>query len=141
MKETSFVVEDLVALEACVSEVVDVLDGPAVVLLQGDLGAGKTTLVQHICAHLGVEEAVTSPTFSLIQEYQTPSEESIYHIDLYRLNSPSDFSEIGLSEILESGKWVFVEWPELAAGILPEEYRTVSIKSSSSQQRKIVISS
>ncbi len=84
-----------------------------VVLLEGDLGSGKTTLVKSLCQSLGVMEPVSSPTFSLVQEYQSPSRGVIYHMDLYRLEVPRDLEQIGFDEYLESGNLCLIERPDL----------------------------
>lgn len=88
--------------------------GYSVFLLKGDLGAGKTTLVQSMCSFLGVEEPVTSPTFSLVNEYQSTAHGTIYHMDLYRLEKEEDLVQIGLEEYLDSGNLCFIEWPDIA---------------------------
>jgi tRNA threonylcarbamoyladenosine biosynthesis protein TsaE len=87
--------------------------GYSVVLLNGELGSGKTTLVKAMCQSLGVMEPVSSPTFSLVQEYISPSRGVIFHMDLYRLSLPQDLEQIGFSEYLDSGNLCFVEWPDL----------------------------
>ncbi len=99
---------------------------PSVVLLKGDLGAGKTTLVQSLCKSLGTSDIATSPTFSLINEYPLDSG-VIYHIDLYRLGTIEEALNIGLEEYLYSGNWCFIEWPQLIMPILDEPYWTVDI--------------
>ena len=91
---------------------------PLVVTLAGDLGAGKTTLVQAICRGYGVTEPVTSPTFALVHRYASPRS-AVYHLDLYRLRGPADLTNIGWDEIVEAHALVLVEWPERAAGALP----------------------
>jgi tRNA threonylcarbamoyladenosine biosynthesis protein TsaE len=88
-----------------------------IVALSGDLGAGKTTLVQAICRGYGVQEPVTSPTFSLINVYVSQSG-SVHHIDLFRLAGVRECLDIGLPEILESGELVIVEWPERAGDLV-----------------------
>ncbi len=88
--------------------------GYTLFLLEGDLGAGKTTLVQTLCKFLDVAEAVTSPTFSLVNEYQSEGHDTIYHMDLYRLEKEEDLIQIGLEEYLDSGNLCFIEWPEIA---------------------------
>lgn len=89
-------------------------NGYALILLSGDLGSGKTTLTQMLAQSLGVNEAVTSPTFSLINEYISPALGSIYHMDLYRLEKPEDLVQIGLEEYLDSGQLCLIEWPGIA---------------------------
>jgi len=94
------------------------LTAPAVVTLRGDLGTGKTTLAQAICAGLGVAEAVTSPTFALVHEYASPRG-PVHHLDLYRLERADQLAALGWDDIVRDGGIVLVEWPERAAGALP----------------------
>lgn len=96
------------------------LRAPCVVTLAGDLGAGKTTLVQAICRGAGVREPVTSPTFALVHEYAggvTP----VYHLDLYRLRDPRELLGLGWDEIVSAHAIVLVEWPERAGDALPPD--------------------
>jgi|SRR5688572_8968806 len=84
-----------------------------IVLLQGELGSGKTTFVKALCQQLGVMDSVSSPTFSLVQEYHSPSRGAVYHMDLYRLKVPGDLEQIGFEEYLDSGNICLIEWPDL----------------------------
>ncbi|MCC7053529.1 MAG: tRNA (adenosine(37)-N6)-threonylcarbamoyltransferase complex ATPase subunit type 1 TsaE [Gemmatimonadaceae bacterium] len=94
------------------------LVAPALVTLEGDLGAGKTTLVQAICRGLGVTEPVTSPTFALVHEYSSPRAR-VVHVDLYRLEAPRDVTALGLDDVLgDPSAILLVEWPDRAAGTL-----------------------
>ncbi|HET7586022.1 MAG TPA: tRNA (adenosine(37)-N6)-threonylcarbamoyltransferase complex ATPase subunit type 1 TsaE [Gemmatimonadaceae bacterium] len=93
---------------------------PLVVGISGPLGAGKTTLVQAICAGLGVRDPVTSPTFALVHEYRARGG-TIYHLDLYRLSSPDELTNIGWDDILASDAVVLVEWPERAGLRFPAD--------------------
>lgn len=94
--------------------------GPVrVIALHGPMGAGKTTLVSAVCRHLGVTDAVTSPTFSLINEYELPGGRPFYHIDLYRIRDEQEAEQAGIGECLHSGDYCVVEWPELAPDLLP----------------------
>lgn len=90
-----------------------------VIALHGPMGAGKTTLVSALCRHLGVRDAVSSPTFSLINEYQLPGGRPFYHIDLYRIRDEQEAEQAGIGECLHSGEHCVVEWPELAPELLP----------------------
>jgi tRNA threonylcarbamoyladenosine biosynthesis protein TsaE len=92
---------------------------PACVVLSGDLGAGKTTLVRAIARAQGTLEPVTSPTYSLVHEYSSPRG-PVLHLDLYRLKSAEELHQLGWEEILRSRGLVLIEWPERAAGLLPE---------------------
>jgi tRNA threonylcarbamoyladenosine biosynthesis protein TsaE len=100
-------------------------------VLYGDLGAGKTALVQAICARLGVRETVASPTFSLVNEYSYFDGEAkrtalVHHIDLYRLRSMEEALDIGIEEYLYGPDYCFIEWPQLIESLLEED--TVQIK-------------
>jgi tRNA threonylcarbamoyladenosine biosynthesis protein TsaE len=91
---------------------------PLVVALQGDLGTGKTTLAQAICAGYGVTEPVTSPTYALVHRYEAPRS-AVYHIDLYRLEGPQQLTNIGWDEVVTSAALVIVEWPDRAGDRMP----------------------
>lgn len=96
------------------------LRAPAIVTLEGELGAGKTTLAQAICRGLGIGEDVTSPTFALVNEY--PSKDTtVYHLDLYRLRGPEDLTNVGWDDIINSGQIILIEWPERAGNRLPTD--------------------
>ncbi|MDQ3108949.1 MAG: tRNA (adenosine(37)-N6)-threonylcarbamoyltransferase complex ATPase subunit type 1 TsaE [Bacteroidota bacterium] len=94
----------------------------------GELGAGKTTFIKALCAELGVKDAMSSPSFSLVNEYHDAKENPVYHFDLYRLKSPEEAFDIGMEEYLYSGNYCFVEWPERAGEIFPEETVHVTIR-------------
>ena len=96
------------------------LRAPAIVALDGDLGAGKTTLSQAICRGCGVTEDVTSPTFALVNQYEVHGE-TVYHLDLYRLDSQSDLTNLGWDEIVNSDSIVLVEWAGRAGRRLPDQ--------------------
>jgi|SRR5690554_1878123 len=93
----------------------------------GDLGAGKTTLIQAIVHHLGSEDSVSSPTYTLVNEYTSPKY-TIYHIDAYRLKDESEAFDIGLEEIIDSGEYVFIEWPQKVSPFLPDHYIDINIE-------------
>jgi tRNA threonylcarbamoyladenosine biosynthesis protein TsaE len=100
---------------------------PLVVTITGELGAGKTTLVQAICAGYGVTDDVTSPTFALVHEYQAPRS-PVHHLDLYRLDRPDQLDEIGWDELVSSRAIVLVEWPERAGDRVPAGHVTLSLQ-------------
>lgn len=102
------------------AEVAKRLSPGTVVALHGDLGAGKTTFVQGLGFALGLRRPVTSPTFTLSTEYQTPAFKLV-HMDLYRLSGPDDLLTIGYPEYLECGAVVAVEWPERAGDLIPPD--------------------
>ena len=100
---------------------------PLVVTLAGDLGAGKTTLVQAICRGYGVAEPVTSPTFALVHEYAAPRS-PVYHLDLYRLKGPQELLELGWHEIVGANALVLVEWPERAGDLVPASHVPIALE-------------
>ncbi|MGG9971173.1 tRNA (adenosine(37)-N6)-threonylcarbamoyltransferase complex ATPase subunit type 1 TsaE [Ferruginibacter sp. SUN002] len=108
-----------------------------VVALHGDMGAGKTTLVHTICERLGVQGNTSSPTFSIINQYKTDKGSSIYHIDLYRLKGEAEAIQAGVEDCLFSGDICFVEWPDRAPGILPDETLHLKISIGENNSRKI----
>jgi tRNA threonylcarbamoyladenosine biosynthesis protein TsaE len=111
-------------------------------LFRGDLGAGKTTFIQAICRQLGVTEAVSSPTFAIVNEYEYPREEGeagcIHHIDLYRLKGLEEALEIGIEEYLYDSCYCFIEWPDVISPLLPEDCVEISLWITDESERKIV---
>jgi tRNA threonylcarbamoyl adenosine modification protein YjeE len=99
-----------------------VRQAPLVVALEGDLGAGKTTLAQAICRGFGVTDDVTSPTFAIVHRYDS-GPAPVHHIDLYRLAGPGDLTNVGWDDILAEPGLVLVEWPERAGDRLPADIR------------------
>lgn len=93
----------------------------------GKMGVGKTTLIKEICAALGVEDVVCSPTFAIVNEYTTAEGEPVYHFDFYRMNSIREAYDIGYEEYFYSGCYCFTEWTEKVEEILPERYVRVEI--------------
>jgi tRNA threonylcarbamoyladenosine biosynthesis protein TsaE len=100
---------------------------PLVVAISGDLGAGKTTLVQAMCRGYEVEAPVTSPTFAFVHEYRAPRS-PVYHVDLYRLRSVDELTNIGWSDIVEAHALVLVEWPERAGAALPPDHVPIALE-------------
>jgi len=86
----------------------------------GPMGVGKTTFIKALCSELGVVEIVTSPTFALVNEYQTGNGEIIYHFDFYRIEKIEEVFDFGYEDYFFSGNYCFIEWPEKVAEILPE---------------------
>jgi tRNA threonylcarbamoyladenosine biosynthesis protein TsaE len=112
--------------------------GALVIGLEGELGAGKTTLVGGILAGVGVTGAVRSPTYTLIEPYESAGLQ-LYHIDLYRLGGPRDVEALGIRDLLEARAVLLIEWPSRAAGALPSEDLSVSIEyQGSGAQRRLL---
>src|SRR5579872_5088871 len=105
-------------------------------LFYGDMGAGKTTFIKSLCECLGAKENVTSPTFSIVNEYQGDTNK-IYHFDFYRLKKQDEALDMGYEEYFYSGDYCFIEWPEKIAGLLPAHYIRVDIQVLSNNQRML----
>jgi tRNA threonylcarbamoyladenosine biosynthesis protein TsaE len=105
----------------------------------GELGAGKTTVIKALCAQLGVEQGMASPSFAIVNEYRTTTDEPVYHFDLYRLKEAAELASIGFREYLDSGHYCFVEWPELAKAELPIGTVDVRIHVAADEGRIIVL--
>jgi len=114
------------------------LQSPKILLFYGEMGAGKTTFIKAFCAALGVEDTVSSPTFSIVNEYHYP-QGIIYHFDFYRLKNQTEALDLGLEEYLDSGNYCLIEWPEKIPDLLPENYVHISLKVRPDQQRKLTI--
>ncbi|PIF34599.1 tRNA threonylcarbamoyladenosine biosynthesis protein TsaE [Flavobacterium sp. 9] len=99
-----------------------------IILFNGEMGVGKTTLIKQLCRSLGVESATNSPTFSLVNEYSTSNNQIVYHFDFYRLNKETEALDMGVDDYLYSGNWCFIEWSEKIANLLPEETSTINIE-------------
>lgn len=111
-----------------------------VVLLHGDLGAGKTTLTKGIARALGVRDTVSSPSFALVNEYALPLL-ALFHLDLYRLDDPEDLESIGFTELTSTEDGIaIVEWPERAGAMLPERYLLVEMAHAGEGRRSVRVS-
>lgn len=96
------------------------------ILFYGKMGMGKTTLIKEICKQLGVVDAISSPTFSLVNEYEGV-DSLIYHFDFYRIEDEAELSQIGYEEYLTKNAWIFIEWPENIPNSLPDQATKIKI--------------
>ncbi|MBN2664982.1 MAG: tRNA (adenosine(37)-N6)-threonylcarbamoyltransferase complex ATPase subunit type 1 TsaE [Bacteroidales bacterium] len=106
----------------------------------GPMGAGKTTIIKAICRELGAGNTVTSPTFTMINEYRTSEGETIYHIDFYRIKKPEEVFDFGMEEYFASGSYCLMEWPELIGDILPPGTLNIRITVGDGEERIVDIS-
>lgn len=97
-----------------------------IVVLQGDLGVGKTVFAKGLASGLGIEEIVTSPTYTIVSEYST-GKMPLYHFDMYRIGDVSELEEIGFYEYINGDGVVLIEWPEMVEDALPEQYKLIKI--------------
>lgn len=132
---------DLAEYSAAAAEILSWL-GPdiRILLLTGELGAGKTTLAQALCRQLGVVGEVTSPTYAIVNEYEGGGHHKmVYHMDLYRLTDLDEALQIGIEEYLESTQYCLIEWPELIDPLLTGQEGLISIRRTSESSRKMLI--
>lgn len=108
-------------------------------ILKGELGAGKTTFIQEVASQMGIADLISSPSYALIHEYITPSNERMYHFDLFRINTMAEVLDIGIDEYLESGRYCFIEWPEVAEPLLPSKYLEIQIHNPENELREFNI--
>ena len=111
-----------------------------IIAFYGQMGAGKTTIIKAVCKVLNATDLVSSPTFTLVNEYKTGNGDSIYHIDLYRIRKEEEVFDFGIEEYLASGSYCFIEWPEMAGNILPSESVSVRITVGINHERILDIS-
>ena len=112
--------------------------GSPIVAFYGQMGAGKTTFITALCRAMGVEDVVTSPTFTIVNEYRDGKGDPVYHFDFYRINRLSEAMDIGLFEYFDSGFPCFMEWPEMIQELLPEETLKVQILTDDENTRRLL---
>jgi len=105
--------------------------------LHGEMGAGKTTFIHALCEAMGIRDVVTSPTFSIINQYKTADGQTVYHMDLYRIKDENEAINAGVEDCMYSGDLCLVEWPEKAPGIFPENTLHMTISSVDDNTRKL----
>lgn len=105
----------------------------------GCMGAGKTTFIKAVCEAMGVEDAINSPTFAIVNEYEDADSNTIFHFDFYRIKSIAEVYNMGYEEYLYSNAYCFIEWPELIEELLPEETVKVTIEETPEGQRKVTM--
>jgi tRNA threonylcarbamoyladenosine biosynthesis protein TsaE len=119
------------------AKLAELIEIPALILLKGDLGTGKTLITKAAVSALGYQGDVTSPTFNLVQEYQARVE--IIHMDLYRLDRSGELLDIGFEDYLNREAVIFIEWPELALSLIPADFIFINIEKISAKKRKITV--
>lgn len=140
MHAEAIVCEGLDELVEVASRILREHPSARVMAVSGPMGAGKTTFIQSLCKILKVKDTVNSPSFSIVNEYRTASNEPVYHFDLYRLKKPEELLDIGYEDYFYSGNYCFIEWPEVASALIPEDclYITIVVDDASEQRRFMV---
>ena len=109
-----------------------------IILFEGDMGVGKTTLIKTLVGLLGSEDLVSSPTFSLVNEYKGLND-NIFHFDLYRVDDEEELYNFGIETYIYSNDYVFVEWPNLLKPLLQDQFTTINIKLSENSTRELTL--
>jgi tRNA threonylcarbamoyladenosine biosynthesis protein TsaE len=122
---------------SAVSKIILAQNPKKVILFYGEMGAGKTTLIKALAKSIGVSDMTSSPTFSLVNEYQTDDEDSVYHFDVYRLKSEAEAYDMGIEEYLYSGHWCFIEWAEKIPTLIPNEHSIIRISALGDNEREL----
>ncbi|HBK71630.1 MAG TPA: tRNA (adenosine(37)-N6)-threonylcarbamoyltransferase complex ATPase subunit type 1 TsaE [Flavobacteriaceae bacterium] len=110
-----------------------------ILLFYGEIGVGKTTLIKEIVKQLEVDDVVSSPTFSLVNEYLSRKGETIYHFDFYRIEDENEVLDIGIDEYFDSGNWCLIEWPENVKNIVPLNAVKIHISLNENKSRNIFV--
>jgi tRNA threonylcarbamoyladenosine biosynthesis protein TsaE len=124
-------------IQQAAQKFLSLINNQKVIAFFGEMGVGKTTLIKALCKELDVKDEVTSPTFALINEYKTNSDESIYHFDFYRIDSIQEAMDFGYEEYFFSNNFCFIEWPEKIDELLPSDSVKVYITENKNGSRSI----
>ena len=125
---TQITIPSIEKIDSAARQLTDMLGTRRKVAFFGEMGAGKTTLIQAVCKVLGVEDTVASPTFALINEYFTKDGVSVYHFDLYRIEDITEVYDLGYEDYFYSDAYCFIEWPEKVMELIPEDVLMLEIK-------------
>ena len=109
-------------------------------VFHGEMGSGKTTFIKSLCSRLGVKDTMSSPTFSIVNEYKIVGDKKVYHFDYYRIKNEAEAYDIGSEEYFYSGNVCFIEWPEKIPSLIPAEHVEVSISVENQNHRTIALS-
>ena len=115
-------------LPLAAKKILDESNSEKIFVFKGEMGSGKTTLIKELCLQIGVISAMSSPTFSLINEYETNSGEVVYHFDFYRLEGEQEAFDYGYEDYFFSGNYCFIEWPEKIPNLIPDNYLLIEIE-------------
>lgn len=131
-------VKNLSELPKAATQILEEANGNHIFLFYASMGMGKTTLIKELCKQLGVKENVSSPTFSIVNEYEAEGK-LVYHFDFYRLKDENEAFDLGYEEYFYSGNYCFVEWPEKIENLLPENAVSVHITGNNKDERTIFL--
>ena len=130
-------IPSITAIDKAALEFIETFKKPSVIAFYGEMGVGKTTFVKALCKVLSCTDNITSPTFSIVNEYNTTNNEKIYHFDLYRIENIQEAIDIGIEDYFYTGNWCFIEWPEIVSPLLPEDSYHIKISEEENMIRMI----
>jgi tRNA threonylcarbamoyladenosine biosynthesis protein TsaE len=139
-KEMEIIIKDKKHLHSAAKELLKHFGDNRIFAFYGSMGAGKTTIIKAICELLGAVDIISSPTFTLVNEYRTSTGDALFHIDFYRIKKQEEVFDFGIEEYLSGESYCFMEWPELIEEILPSETVRVKISVDDHEQRILIIS-
>jgi tRNA threonylcarbamoyladenosine biosynthesis protein TsaE len=122
-------------LDSAARAIMNFADGQTIWLFDGEMGAGKTTLIKAIAQAFGVEDMVQSPTFSIVNEYRNLENDIFYHFDFYRIKNEREALDVGTDEYFDSGDLCFIEWPQKVSSLIPDTYLSIQIEVTSETTR------
>lgn len=138
MQDITFEINGVEELSKVSDLLISWRDKSNIIAFYGNMGAGKTTLVKNLCSRLGVQDEVNSPTFALVNEYQTEEFDSVFHFDFYRIKSLEEVFDIGYEDYFYGGSLCLLEWPELIDPIMPEHFIKVEIKLGDTDDSRVI---
>jgi tRNA threonylcarbamoyladenosine biosynthesis protein TsaE len=139
MNEIVVEVPALAALPDAAAAIWDFVKEENILLFEGEMAAGKTTLIKELCRQAGITEPVSSPTYALVNEYESNRGEVFYHFDFYRLNHPQEALDMGATDYFYSGRTCLIEWPGLVQDFLPDHCVLVTIAKGAGEARTITL--
>lgn len=132
--------KDLGDLVRVAKEIIKFAGDKKIWLFEGEMGAGKTTLIKSICKVFGVRDNISSPTFALVNEYRNDADDVFYHFDFYRIRNEGEAMDIGCDDYFYSGDFCFIEWPSKIPSLIPEDHLSIRIREEKDNSRIIELS-
>ena len=135
----TFVAQTVADLSNIAPDILRAIGNNRVVTFDAPMGAGKTTLIKALCEAIGTNSIVNSPTFAIVNDYETNNQQSIFHFDMYRLKDIVEAVDMGCEDYFYSGNYCFIEWPEIIEPLLPQQISRISIAVRHDGSREITV--
>jgi tRNA threonylcarbamoyladenosine biosynthesis protein TsaE len=131
--------ENKYQIPAIAEKVIEFCKDEVIWVFEGEMGSGKTTLIKEVAKKMGVVDLVSSPSFSIINEYTNHQGELFYHFDFYRVNDPAEALDVGVEEYFYSGNYCWIEWAEKISAYIPEKFALITIEAGKNEKREIAL--